>query len=91
MLDRLALGSASVSELARPLPMSLAAVGQHLRVLQDCGLVQTRKAGRVRTCRLTPEALTGAEQWIRQRRTTWEGRLDRLGDVLAGEDWKERT
>ncbi|MBA3249510.1 MAG: helix-turn-helix transcriptional regulator [Geodermatophilaceae bacterium] len=82
MLERLGRGPASVSELARPLPMTLAAVGQHLRVLTGSGLVVTSKHGRVRTCRLAPDALAPAESWMRERRGTWETRLDRLGDVL---------
>jgi len=83
MLDRLARGSASVSELAAPFDMSLAAVVQHVQVLQDSGLVDTEKIGRVRTCRIAPLALRSAEQWINERRTTWEHRLDLLGEVLA--------
>lgn len=83
MLERLSRGTATVSELAQPLPMSLAAVGQHLRVLQDSGLIRTQKVGRVRICRVAPDSLRDAERWVRERRTTWEGRLDRLGDVLA--------
>ncbi|HEY1448396.1 MAG TPA: metalloregulator ArsR/SmtB family transcription factor [Caulobacteraceae bacterium] len=83
MLERLSRGPASVSELARPLPMSLSAVVQHLRVLEASGLVTTVKAGRVRTCQIAPEALSAAERWINARRTAWEQRLDRLGDYLA--------
>ncbi len=83
MLDRLTRGPASVSELAAPLPMTLAAVVQHVQVLQACGLVASEKVGRVRTCRIEPPALRTAERWISERRTTWERRLDRLGVVLA--------
>ncbi len=72
-----------MSELARPLPMSLAAVVQHLKVLESSGLVHTEKVGRVRTCRIEPAALRFAEDWIVRQRTTWEHRLDRLGDQLA--------
>jgi DNA-binding transcriptional ArsR family regulator len=82
MLDRLSRGPATVGELARPLHMSLPAVLQHVQVLEASGLVRSQKVGRVRTCVLAPEALTGAEQWISARRTTWERRLDRLGDYL---------
>lgn len=85
MLDRLAVGPASVSELAAPLPMSLAAVVQHVQVLEASGLVVSEKVGRVRTCRIEPPALRTAERWIHERRTTWERRLDRLGEVLAEE------
>jgi DNA-binding transcriptional ArsR family regulator len=83
MVDRLCRGPASVSELAEPLPMSLSAVVQHLRVLEDSGLVATRKVGRVRTCQVVPEALRGVERWVAERRTRWEARLDRLGQYLA--------
>lgn len=83
MVDRLTRGPASVSELARPLDMTLSAVVQHLAVLEDSGLVRSEKVGRVRTCKIEPKALRGAERWIAERRTTWERRLDRLGEYLA--------
>lgn len=86
MVERLSRGPASVSELARPLDMSLPAVMQHLAMLEAGGLVASEKIGRVRTCRIRPESLSLAEQWIHQRRTQWERRLDRLGDFLAEED-----
>jgi DNA-binding transcriptional ArsR family regulator len=82
IVDRLVRGPASVSELARPLPMSLPAVVQHLAVLEASGLVRSEKKGRVRTCRIEPRALGSAEDWIAQRRVEWERRLDRLGDYL---------
>lgn len=88
MVDRLMRGPASLSELAEPLDMSLSAVGQHLKVLEGCGLVSSEKLGRVRTCRLEAAALKRAEKWLADRRATWEARLDKLGDVLAR---KERT
>jgi DNA-binding transcriptional ArsR family regulator len=83
MVERLSRGPASVSELAQPLAMSLPAVLQHLQVLEASGLVRSQKVGRVRTCRIEPKALRIAEQWISERRTSWEHRLDRLGDYLA--------
>lgn len=83
MVDRLCRGPATVSELAGPLPMSLSAVVQHLRLLEESGLVRSRKTGRVRTCQVVPEALRGLEQWVAERRTRWERRLDRLGQYLA--------
>jgi DNA-binding transcriptional ArsR family regulator len=83
IVARLTLGPASVSELARPLTMSMPAVLQHLKVLQDSGLVRSSKAGRVRTCEIAPAALQSAEQWITDRRTGWERNLDRLGDLLT--------
>jgi DNA-binding transcriptional ArsR family regulator len=82
MVDRLSRGPASVSELARPLAMSLSAVVQHLAVLEAGGLVRSEKIGRVRTCRVEPVALRKAERWIAERRASWERRLDRLGDYL---------
>jgi DNA-binding transcriptional ArsR family regulator len=85
MLERLTLGPASVSELARPLAMSLAAVVQHVQVLEACGVVKTAKVGRTRVCRIEPSTITAAEQWITDRRRAWESRLDRLGDVLNEE------
>ncbi len=83
MVERLTRGPASVSELAKPLAMSLAAVVQHLQVLEASGLVRSEKVGRVRTCQIHPPTLRTAEQWINERRTAWERRLDRLGDLLA--------
>jgi DNA-binding transcriptional ArsR family regulator len=86
IVERLSRGPASVSELAEPLPMSLPAVVQHLRVLEDSGIVRSRKVGRVRTCRVEPAALRPVERWIEARRAGWERRLDRLGEYLDEED-----
>ena len=83
LVDRLIRGPASVSQLAEPLPITLPAVIQHLQVLEASGLVRSEKVGRVRTFTMTPAALRSAEQWLAQRRTLWERRLDRLGDLLA--------
>jgi DNA-binding transcriptional ArsR family regulator len=83
MLARLSRGPASVSELARPLPMSLPAVLQHLKALEDSGLVSTEKKGRVRTARLEGNAIAEAEQWLTDRRTEWEAQADRLENFLA--------
>src|SRR6202044_517022 len=82
MVDRLTRGPASVSELARPLEMSLPAVVQHLHVLEGSGLVSTQKVGRVRTCTMQPAVMQAAEQWIHERRTFWEEQLDKLGEFL---------
>ena len=90
IVERLTERPASVSELARPLAMSLPAVMQHLQVLEAGGLVRTEKVGRVRTCRLEPQALRQVEQWLHDRRTFWEQRLDRLGDLLAAQDTAEQ-
>ncbi len=83
MVERLGRGPASVSELARPLAMSLPAVMQHLQVLEASGLVRSEKTGRVRTCHIEPTALRAAEVWVTSQRTAWEARLDRLGEYLA--------
>ncbi|HST74550.1 MAG TPA: metalloregulator ArsR/SmtB family transcription factor [Acetobacteraceae bacterium] len=83
MVERLSGGPVSVSALAKPLAMSLPAVIQHLQVLEASGLVRSEKIGRVRTCRIEPAALRGAEQWIAARQAAWERRLDRLGAYLA--------
>jgi DNA-binding transcriptional ArsR family regulator len=83
IMEKLSAGPISVSQLAEPLDITLAAVVQHLQILEDSGLVQTEKVGRVRTCRIEPAGLSAAEQWIADRRSMWERRLDRLGDLLA--------
>jgi DNA-binding transcriptional ArsR family regulator len=85
MVERLAAGPASVSELAKPLPISLAAVMQHLKLLEESGLVTSSKQGRVRTCRIEPAALARVERWVAERRALWEQSLGRLGQLL-GED-----
>ena len=82
IVERLTRGPVSVSDLARPLSMSLSAVVQHLAVLEAGGLVRSEKIGRVRTCRVEPAALRNAERWIADRRATWERRLDRLAEYL---------
>src|SRR5271166_3978419 len=82
MVERLSQGPASVSELGRPLAMTLAAVVQHVQVLEASGLVWSEKVGRIRTCSINPAALRSAESWIARRRTSWERRLDSLGDYL---------
>jgi DNA-binding transcriptional ArsR family regulator len=83
MLERLSEGPASVSELGKPMAMSLAAVLQHVQILEGSGLVQSRKLGRTRTCSLNAQTLRSAERWISERRTFVERRLDRLGEYLA--------
>jgi len=91
MVERLSRGPASVSELARPLAMSMPAVMQHLRMLEASGLVRSEKAGRVRTCRIDPLALSEAEQWLKARRAGWERDLDRLGAYLAESEPDRRS
>ncbi len=83
MVEKLGEGVLSVSQLAEPFDMTLTAVVQHLQVLEECGLVRTEKLGRVRTCQLDPAGFSALEQWIKDRRSPWESRLDRLGDLLA--------
>jgi DNA-binding transcriptional ArsR family regulator len=82
MVERLTWGPASVSQLAEPLAMSLAAVVQHVQVLEACGVVKTEKVGRTRMCQIEPAAMSAAETWITDRRRGWEARLGRLGDLL---------
>jgi DNA-binding transcriptional ArsR family regulator len=89
MVERLSRGPATVSDLAKPFAMSLAAIVQHLAVLEESGIVASEKIGRVRTCRLEPKGLHMAEKWINERRLLWERRLDRLGEFLAAEDEQE--
>jgi DNA-binding transcriptional ArsR family regulator len=86
MMERLSEGPMSVSRLAEPFNLTLAAVVQHMQVLEECGLVQSEKVGRVRSCRIEPAGLDAMEQWIRNRRSVWELRLDRLGDSLGVHD-----
>jgi DNA-binding transcriptional ArsR family regulator len=82
MLERLSQRPLSVSELARPLDMTLPAVVQHLAVLESSGLVRSEMVGRVRTCHIETSMLRSAERWIAERRTAWEQRFDRLGQFL---------
>ena len=91
ILEKLSQGPVSVSRLAEPLEMTLAAVVQHLQVLEESGLVQTEKLGRVRTCRIEPAGLSVAAEWIGERRSMWERGLDRLGDLLAEPDDKKTS
>jgi len=91
IVERLVLGEAPVSELAKPLAMSLAAVVQHIQSLEQSGLIRTQKIGRVRTCRIEPRTLRVAETWIAQRRTLWEQRLDQLGEILAEQQLTPET
>ncbi len=89
MLERLSRGPASVSQLAEPMSLTLAAVVQHLQVLEASGIIRTEKVGRVRTCSLAPQGLRLAERWINERMNLWERRLDRLGDLLAEDTQSE--
>jgi DNA-binding transcriptional ArsR family regulator len=93
MVERLTRGSASVSELAQPLDMTLSAVVQHLAVLESSGLVRSEKVGRVRTCRMEPVGLRTAESWITERRSIWEIRFHRIAELLTDEsnDARDQT
>jgi DNA-binding transcriptional ArsR family regulator len=88
ILDKLSQAPMSVSRLAEPLAITLTAVAQHLQLLEEVRLVHTEKLGRVRTCRIETAGFRALEQWIRDHRTVWERRLDRLGEFLAEEDAK---
>mgnify|MGYP001212172983 CR=1 FL=1 len=90
MLERLAAGPAPVSELAAPFEMALPTILGHLKRLEDAGLVQSEKDGRVRTCALRPEAFGPVNTWLAEQRQVWEGRLDRLDDYVM-KLMKERT
>ena len=83
IVEKLGEGPVSVSRLAAHLDITLAAVVQHLRILEDSRLVQTEKVGRVRTCSIEPAGFSVAEQWIRDRKSIWEQRFDLLSDLLA--------
>ena len=86
MIDRLGLGPASVMELAAPFPMALPTVMKHLNVLETSGLVQSAKAGRVRTYQLRQERLAELERWIGERKAGWNTAFDRLDQLLAEEE-----
>ena len=86
LLERLSQGPASVSELARPYDCTLAAIHQHVQILESSGLVTTQKHGRVRQCSLSPAAVLRVETWLSERRQLWQGYFDRLGQMLENEE-----
>lgn len=86
ILDTLSRAPTSVTRLAEPLGITVTAVAQHLQILEECELVRTEKLGRVRTCSIDPAGFHRLEQWIRDHRSVWERRLERLGDLLAESD-----
>lgn len=86
IVERLSRGPSSVSELSRPLDITLAAVVQHLQVLEQSGLVRTEKVGRVRSCHLQQQGLELAERWLAERRGLWQQRFDRLSELLSEQD-----
>lgn len=86
MIERLGRSPATVSELAEPVAISLAAIVQHVQILEACGLVRTEKVGRTRTCRIDAGTLAWAERWLESRRREWSSHLDRLGEYLERTD-----
>jgi len=84
IVDKLVRGPKSVTKLAEPLGVTITAVSQHLQILEEAGLVRTEKVGRVRTCSLASEGFDVLNRWVQERRSVWENRLDRLGDLLKG-------
>ncbi len=88
MLEKLSQGPVSVSALAEPFDMTLAAVVQHLQILEESGLIRTEKVGRVRTCQIEPRGFALVEKWITDRRLLWERRFDRLGALLSEPEQK---
>jgi DNA-binding transcriptional ArsR family regulator len=84
IVEQLVRRPASVKALAEPLEMSLPAVMQHLKVLEEAGVIVTEKVGRVRNCRIEPQALRDAERWLSGQRTEQEHQLDRFDDYLKG-------
>ena len=91
IIDQLSKGTATVSDIAAPLDMSLAAVVQHIQVLEESGIITTQKTGRVRTCRIEPDVLAQVERWISHRRSMWERQFDRLGVVLEEQKSESKT
>jgi len=90
LVDRLSAGPMSVSDLAQPFDVTLAAIVQHIQVLEESGIIRSEKVGRIRTCRLEPHGLKVAERWISERRALWERRFDRLGELLAEDETPKR-
>jgi DNA-binding transcriptional ArsR family regulator len=90
IIEVLSKKEASVSELAQPFKMSMAAVFQHIQILEECGLIRTHKSGRVRTCQIEPHSLEMIEGWLNQRRRFWEKNLDRLGEFLERKEREKK-
>jgi DNA-binding transcriptional ArsR family regulator len=90
ILDRLAAGECSVTELAEPFPMSLPAVSRHLRVLEEAGLIVRGREAQYRPCRLEPAGIQAVAEWAEQYRAVWGGRFDRLDDYLRELKPKEK-
>ncbi len=90
IVERLSLGPASIGELAEPMPMSLAAVVQHVQLLEQAQLITSQKHGRVRTCKIEVATLDMLENWLGQRRRQWEHMFDRLAEVLDDHEQKPK-
>ncbi len=86
MIAQLCGGERSVGDLAMPFAMSLAGASKHVRVLEDAGIIQRRRKGRVHYCSLQPARLAAAEEWLRRYQQFWTGQLDQLETVLADAD-----
>jgi DNA-binding transcriptional ArsR family regulator len=86
ILDRLSQGPASISELAKPYAATLAAIQQHVQVLEASGLVVTEKRGRTRECRISSAAVLRVERWLSERRQLWEYRFDQLGRLVERDE-----
>ena len=91
VIQRLSGGAATVTELSEPFDMALQSFVQHLKVLEDCGLISSRKVGRVRMCQIAPDRLDGAQEWISELRIAWEKRLDRLDEYLEKHAKRKRN
>lgn len=89
VIDRLGDGPASITDLARPFDMALPSFLKHIRVLEQSGLIQTRKEGRVRTCAISPAAFTAIEQWLAAQRAAWESHADRLEQFVLNDTDEE--
>jgi DNA-binding transcriptional ArsR family regulator len=91
VIQRLGRGPASVSELADPFDMGLPSFMKHIRLLEDCGMIRTRKAGRTRTCTIEQSGLSNVERWLDGQRAIWEGRADRLESFVLQEQAQEES
>lgn len=83
VLAKLGKGPASITELAEPFDMALPSFMKHIRLLEDCGWIRTRKEGRVRTCTIEKKPLAAIEGWLSTQRALWEGRTDRLEQFVT--------
>ncbi|GAA5444454.1 HTH-type transcriptional regulator Rv2034 [Microbulbifer sp. NBRC 101763] len=82
VIQHLTSGPASITELAKPFEMALPSFMKHIGVLEDAGLIRSKKIGRVRTCEIKPKQLTAAETWINKQTAQWEGRMARMASFV---------